>query len=113
MRERSGPGAAGAATEAGDQVCRGRQPDITRDHVAPIGRGGGSLRALRRQRQVERIHRLGPRAISELLDEIARHNGIGEDIDRRLERYAAADREILHWIGGDKFPPNPIRMAPR
>src|SRR5436309_13790355 len=52
-----------------------------------------------RQRQVERIHRLGARVLYELLDEIDRHHGLGDDLDRRLERYAAVEPTILAAVG--------------
>ena len=63
----------------------------------------------RRQRQVAVIVRLGPRAFFELLDELDRHHGLGEDLDRRLERYAALDPAILRDVGGNVFPAFPIR----
>ena len=69
-----------------------------------------ALARLRRQRQVERICRI-PRLVAELLDEIGRHYGIGDDIDRRLERYAAIDPAILAALGADRFPPLPIRAV--
>jgi hypothetical protein len=44
-----------------------------------------------------------------LLDEVGRHHGFADDIDRLLERYAALDPAVLAAIGGDRFPPSPIR----
>lgn len=111
MREMYGPAADGAAAGTDDQVCRGRQPDTTRGDVAPVARDGGPLGRLRWQRQVEQVHRLGPRAIAELLNELARHHGIGEDIDRRLAAYAAVDLHVLAAVGGDQFPVLPIRLV--
>src|SRR4051812_42682747 len=67
---------------------------------------------LRRQWQVERIHRLGARAVAELLDEIGRHNPeIVADLDRRIAAYAAIDAEILGAVGGDRFPASPMRVV--
>ena len=63
-----------------------------------------------RERQVERICRI-PRLVAELLDEIARHHGLAEDIDRRLAAYAALDPDLLHQVGGDRFAPAPIRAV--
>jgi hypothetical protein len=63
---------------------------------------------LRRQRQVERICRI-PRLVAELLDEIDRHHGLGADLDRRLERFAGLDPDLLRALGGDRFPPSPMR----
>jgi hypothetical protein len=45
----------------------------------------------------------------ELLDEIGRHHDIGEDIDRRLEKYAELDPDMLASVGGDRFPESPMR----
>lgn len=55
---------------------------------------------LRFQRAVERVHRLGPRVVAELLAEL--------DTDlRRVEQYAGLDRfspATLHTIGADRWP---------
>jgi len=59
-----------------------------------------------------RLHRLGPRATFELLDELARaHPEIAPDIDRRLERYAQLSPALLRATGGDRFPAAPIRLV--
>ena len=68
------------------------------------------LITLRRQRHVKALHRLGPRAVHELLDEIARVHGIAADIDQRLAAYAAIDPEKLRLAGGDRFAPAPLRI---
>jgi hypothetical protein len=68
-----------------------------------------ALRRLRRQRLVERVCALGARAVFELVDELDRHLGIGDDLDRRLQRYADADPELLHAFGADRFAPLPTR----
>jgi hypothetical protein len=64
----------------------------------------------RRQRHVERICRT-PRLVAELLDELARYHGLGEDIDRRLEGYAGLDLELLHAVEADRFPASPVRVV--
>jgi hypothetical protein len=89
----------GQATRAAEK--RGSQINAIHDDVAVI-------RNLRRQRHVEQICRI-PRLVYELLDEIGRHHGIADDIDRRLERYARLDPPVLAAVGGDRFPPSPIR----
>ena len=66
-------------------------------------------RRLRRQRLVQRLYRLGPRAVFELVDEIGRRHGITDEVDRRLAAFAALDAEILAITGGDKFPAAPMR----
>lgn len=58
-------------------------------------------------RKVEALHRLGPRAVGCLLQEIAN----GRDLDERLAVYARLDPETLAWLGGDRFPPPPIRRV--
>ena len=70
-------------------------------------------RRLRRQRLVERVHRLGVRAVFELLDELDRHYDLGGSLDRRLSRYAELDPMLLHAIGGDRLPPVPLRSVGR
>jgi hypothetical protein len=55
---------------------------------------------LRFRRQVEAVHRLGPHALSCLLEEIAR----GADLRERVERYARLDCESIKAFGGDQFP---------
>jgi hypothetical protein len=68
----------------------------------------GRLLRLVRQRQVEALHRLGPRVVGELLDEISRHHRLDDDIARRLARYAALDPGVLRALNADRFPPAPL-----
>ena len=60
--------------------------------------------SLRRHRQFEHVHKLGPRAVEELTVEIAG----GEDLDRALEAYQRLTPELLEATGGDRFPAAPI-----
>lgn len=69
------------------------------------------LRRLRRQRKVAAIYGLGPRVVLELLDELDRHHGLGEDLDRRLEQYAALDINLLRALRADRFTPFPVRVV--
>jgi hypothetical protein len=66
---------------------------------------------LRRQHLAQQVHRLGARVLFELLAELGRHHGIEDDIGRRLERYAELDPEVLRALGGDRFPPAPLRLV--
>jgi hypothetical protein len=66
---------------------------------------------LRREHLARSIHQLGARALFELLDEIAREHGLGDDFDRRLERYAAVDFDLLRATGGDRFAASPMRTV--
>ena len=70
-----------------------------------------ALARLRRQRQVERIHRLGARVLFELVDELDRHHGLGDDLDRRPERYAALDDRLVAAVGADRFLASPQRVV--
>jgi hypothetical protein len=70
-----------------------------------------ALKQLRFQRQVERLCAHGPRVVAELLAELDRHFDLGDDLDRRLDRYAALDPGVLAAVGGDRFPVTPIRMV--
>ena len=68
---------------------------------------------LRFRRQVEHLHRLGPRATAELLAEIGAERGITTIIDRKLERYAELEPETLEAAGGDRFWPAPVHEVRR
>ncbi len=63
------------------------------------------------ERQVEHLHRLGPRAVAELLIEIAHCTDQSGVIADRLQAYAALDPAVLRAIGGDKFPPMALELV--
>lgn len=65
----------------------------------------------RRQSLCARIHDLGPRVFFELLNELEKY-GVA-DLDRRLERYADLDPELLAAVGADRFPARPIHLVQR
>ncbi len=67
-----------------------------------------ATRDLRRRLHVERLHRLGPRALDELLLEIGAEMSCLTAIETRLERYAGLDRGVVAAVGGDRFPPSPL-----
>ena len=58
----------------------------------------------KRQRQIEHVHRLGVRAVGELLRQVAE----GEDLDSALGAYQCLTPNLLKAVGGDRFPPLPI-----
>ena len=64
---------------------------------------------LKRQRQIEHLHHLGPRAVGELLYEVAET----EDLDRALEAYGRLTPDLLKALGGNRFPPRPIHEVQR
>jgi hypothetical protein len=70
-----------------------------------------ALVRLRRQRQAEKLHRLGPRVLYELLEQLDRDHGLGADLDRQLERFAGLNRALLRALGGDRFAPLPLRLV--
>ena len=55
--------------------------------------------------------RLGARVIFELVDELDRHHGLGDDLDRRLQRYAALAPDLLAALGAGRFPAAPLRVV--
>ncbi len=64
-------------------------------------------RSLRFRRAVERVHRLGPRVVGELLTDA------GADL-HRIERFASLDRfptTFLSEIGADRWPPAVFLVA--
>ncbi len=67
----------------------------------------GHAADLRRQRQIEHLHLLGPRAVGELLREVAED----DDLDRALEAYGRLTPDLLKALGGDQFPAVPIHAV--
>ncbi len=62
-----------------------------------------ALRALRRQRVAERLHRLGARALAEFIAELGPHaEHLGAEYARRLTP------AMLAATGGDHFPPRQL-----
>ncbi len=68
---------------------------------------------LRFRRQVERLHRLGPRATAELLAELGAERGIQTVIDRKLDTYLELEPEVLEAAGGDRFWQPPLHRVRR
>lgn len=78
----------------------------------PIGQIAAEIVAdLRFRRKVQRLHRLGDRVLDEFLAEIGAERGITTIIERKVERYVALDPKALKTLGGDRFPPLPIRVV--
>jgi hypothetical protein len=93
------------------------QAAIIRVNTDPAARLQGrrsqkSPRQLFRQRAAARVHALGPRVAFELIDEIIRyHPDLEDEIDRRLDRYADLDPQVLRALGADRLPPQPIHAV--
>ena len=60
------------------------------------------------QRKVERIHRLGPRVLGEMLAELGAERSIMTIIDQKIDRFIKLNPETLQATGGGDFPPVPI-----
>ncbi len=69
--------------------------------------------ALRRRHLVRHLHRLGERAIDELLIELGQAHGIEADIIARLERYATIDINELRAVGADRLWLGPLYVVAR
>lgn len=77
-----------------------------------IGDAAASVIAdLRFRRHVRHLHSLGPRAVGELLAEIGREHAIRTAIEQKLERYARLTPEQIGTVGGEDFPPAPLRVV--
>ena len=84
-------------------------PDV--DRIQSLGELVEDLVAdLRFHRQVEKLHRLGPRATGELLLEIAECLGCRSFVDQRLKAYAAHDPKVVKALDGDRFPRPPLYL---
>ncbi len=71
------------------------------------------LEQMRFQRRVEHLHRLGPRAVGELLGEVANRIGGAPVITMLLAEYEQVTPAMVRAVGGDRFPVSPLRAAPR
>jgi hypothetical protein len=70
--------------------------------------------ALRLQRGVEQLHRLGPRATAEFLAEIADEiGGISAIIELLIEYGRRITPDVLRAIGGDHYASQCLDAAPR
>ncbi len=77
----------------------------------PSGPKAQPLVGPRFERQIERVHALGPRVFAELLGDIARRTGQSSFIADRLQAYAALDLAVLRAVGGDRFPVMPLGLV--
>ena len=79
--------------------------------VGPIA--AGIVADLAFQRDIKRLHRLGPRPQYELLREIEQRFGCGSFIRDRVKRFAELDPGLVQAVGGDRFPEAPIHEVRR
>ena len=82
-------------------------------NAAPARRGAerSAVTDLRRQHLVRRVHRLGTRALGELLADLSQAQGIADDVMVRLERYASLDPERVRAVSAERFTPSVFRVA--
>lgn len=57
------------------------------------------------RRDIERLHRLGPRVLFEMLVELGSSRLIRVELDHLVGRYAGIDPAALAAAGGDRMPP--------
>ena len=62
------------------------------------------LAEMRLRRDVERLHRLGPRPVYELLAEIGRDRLLMVYVERVVARYAALDPDVVAALGAYRLP---------
>lgn len=94
----------------------GRRATVTRN--APSWRHIRSVAAhvladLQLARNVSQLHRLGERALYEMLVELGADHQIRAEIETKVARFAAIDPIILRALGGDCFPEQPLRIVAR
>lgn len=85
------------------------KPDFHRGDSLPFT--AAELQALRRN--VEHLHRSGPRPLLEFLLELAAEIGPrrAKFLKARLEIYAAIDPEVVRALGGAEIPKPPLRVV--
>ena len=87
-------------------LCRhwpGFPPNTPGDDPPPC------VRDLRFRRNVEKLHRLGPRVLHEYLVEVGVQRSIRTFLEDRIVDYAILDKWALGELGGDKLSPLPLR----
>ncbi len=68
---------------------------------------------LRFRRQVQRLHRQGPRVVGEFLAELGAERGITTIIDQKLDTYIEIEPEVLDAAGGKEFWQPPLHGVDR
>ncbi len=63
------------------------------------------------ERQIKRIHALGPRPLAELLTEIATATGEPVLIADRLQAYAGLEPAVVRALGAGSFPPSVLGVV--
>lgn len=77
--------------------------------LRPIGPIAAEIVAdLKFQRQVKKLHAMGPRPLAEMLAELAAERNIRTIIEEMLPRYTDIPDEALELAGGDEMPATPL-----
>jgi len=83
----------------------------------PVSRGAQAAARISAQgemrfrRDVTRLHALGPRAIYQLLTELAARRLLRTEIEQLVGYYAQLDPEIVRAVEADRLPPLPLPRA--
>lgn len=80
-------------------------PSVNSFHIRPLER-------LRLERLVEHLHRLGPRAVLELLLALTACVGGVAAMFELLEDCRRLNPRTLRAAGGDRIPPRPLALVP-
>ena len=96
------------ATAGAEVGLRGR---LNTTSCIPSGPKAQPLAGPRFERQIARVHALGPRPLAELLAEIAAVTGQHVRVVDLVEEYVALDPAVLRAVGGDRFPPNVLEVV--
>ena len=75
--------------------------------------GTAHARDLRFQRDVQRLHRLGPRALHEFLVQVGAERSIKTLLEDQIGAFANLDLDVLAALAGDQMPPTPIHRVGR
>ena len=67
----------------------------------------GAQRDIRFRRDVQRLHALGPRAIYEMLSELAAKRLLRTEIEQLVSYYAGLNSQVARATGADRLPPLP------
>jgi hypothetical protein len=111
MPNQFGPERGGDRAGAGTMIIAGRRSgsDSTTHSRFPA-----DLRDRRLQHDVARLHACGPRAVYELLVELAARRMVRFEIEELVGRYAQLDPATLRTLGAERFPPiPPLRLVHR
>jgi hypothetical protein len=97
---------AAADADLGPEIYRSRQRNGSENNPRPDEPQGllVDLSDARLRRDVEKIHRLGPRVAYEMWLELGRDRLLRVEIERLVARYAQLSPDAVRVLGGDRFP---------